>query len=351
MPDEVVEMGSTIATATNNEQGAPANSTVEQSSSRKEAETTPSNSATSTAVSSFWSGKTTKTSSSGKEKEKTVVDLVIGDSEELTDQSDDDDDVEDMEDRSQVFKDLKEEDDENEYQEILRRKSMCQNCERDGRANCALAPRIGRYPRCIRCRDKDWRCSFLPMKNGEYAPSHRKSHGKPHFPIDVDVKPVIPKDPPAKIPRGPGRPPKPKNAQAGPSKPSISTARSVPYDRNLRPHHPPSSTFHSKPSTSFRLPPSRGIGSNMPNSSPLANRSASSASTLLRRAANNALAAEERPSPQDDGNNSQLLDALSKMSRALRLSSEAFQLLADYQRGKPPNNGQDGKGNPSMMLE
>jgi hypothetical protein len=101
-------------------------------------------------------------------KQKSVVDLVIGDSDELTDQSDDDNDGPEEEgERSGIPKDLKEEDDdESEYREILRRKTVCQNCERDGRTVCILAPRVGRYPRCIRCRDKDWRCSFLPSKNG-----------------------------------------------------------------------------------------------------------------------------------------------------------------------------------------
>ena len=201
MSDEVVEIDSTMATATNNEQNSPIDTRVDPPTSAKETETTPSNSATSTAVSSFWSGKPVNTVPNGKGKEKTVVDLVLGDSEELTDQSDDEDDPEDGEGRSEVSKDLKEEDDETEYREILRRKSQCQNCERDGRANCVLAPRIGRYPRCVRCRDKDWRCSFLPLKNGgqfnylsiipsklpqlpvvsEYAPLHRKGHTKAHF--------------------------------------------------------------------------------------------------------------------------------------------------------------------------
>jgi hypothetical protein len=165
MGEETAAMGSTIALATNNDQTAPANE-VDEQPPPKEKERTPSNSATSTAISSFWSAKATKPISFSQEKQKSVVNLVLGDSDELTDQSDDDVDPEDEEERSEVAKDLKEEDDENEYREILRRKSTCQNCERDGRPDCVLAPRIGRYPRCVRCRDKDWRCSFLPMKNG-----------------------------------------------------------------------------------------------------------------------------------------------------------------------------------------
>jgi hypothetical protein len=161
---------------------------------------------------------------------------------------------------------------------------------------------------------------------------------------------VIPKDPqaPIKVRRGPGRPPKNKSTQPGSSKLTSFTTRPTPYDRNLRTHQPPTSrNNNSQPSTSFRLPSlsTRAVARPAaPNSSPLANRSTSSASNLLRRAAHNALAAEEG-NGADNGNNSQLLDALSKMSRALRLSSEAFQLLADYQRGKTPNNGsQDGRG-------
>jgi hypothetical protein len=165
MAEEGAAADVTITTATDIDSIPPANSN-DQPTSRKPSETTPSNSATSTAVSSFWSGKPSKSNSSSKEKQKSVVNLVIGDSDELTDQSDDNEDHADEEERSEVSKDLKEEDDENEYREILKKKSMCQNCERDGRTNCVLAPRIGRYPRCVRCRDKDWRCSFLPVKNG-----------------------------------------------------------------------------------------------------------------------------------------------------------------------------------------
>jgi hypothetical protein len=209
--------------------------------------------------------------------------------------------------------------------------------------------------------------------NPEYAAAYKRSahHHKPgpHFPstqstfypslcltlppVDVDIKPVITKDPPihAKAHRGPGRPPKNRNAQAGTSKATTSALRVAPYDRSLRRHLPSSSrTGISQPSFSNRIPPSStrtAAGSGLaPNSSPLAHRSTSSASNLLRRAAHNALAAEEGTGVLDNRNNSQLLDALSKMSRALRLSSEAFQLLADYQRGKPPNNNEprDGRG-------
>src|SRR6185437_1491380 len=142
--------------------------------------------------------------------------------------------------------------------------------------------------------------------------------------VDVDIKPVISKDPPTKSHRGPGRPPKSKNAVASSSKSSTQIVRTAPYDRLQRPHHPPQRGM-PQPTTipSFRIPSnSRAAFHSGINSSPLANRSNSSASTLLRKAAHNALAAEEGAGG-DGANNSQLLDALSKMSRALRLSSEA----------------------------
>lgn len=144
--------------------------------------------------------------------------------------------------------------------------------------------------------------------------------------------------------RGPGRPPKPNKLPTiltTSSKSVASTSRSAPYDRSHRhqQHQPRNNLMAATQHLSFRIPSSSSRHAPTSNSSPLAHRSNSSASTLLRRAAHNALAAEDGSNPtHDNGDNSQLLDALSKMSRALRLSSEAFQLLADYQRGRPPQN-------------
>jgi hypothetical protein len=144
--------------------------------------------------SSFWAAKSTTETTPTKvidvdeEKKKADAKLkakvvtILGDtSEELTEEEDEDDDdeVEEGGDEDgnetdiplvQVVKVKSEAEDVELAEAEADSGKPCQNCARDEKS-CELAPRVGRYPRCKRCIDKDWRCSFIPVKNGGVSSS------------------------------------------------------------------------------------------------------------------------------------------------------------------------------------